>query len=237
MSKRGKDFSIYRNAADGTGEARRVLGGTGTLAPTDVSGHTLIFQDQGASGVRQIMTFDLDAEGPARPLFATPDDEAEGRVSPSGKWIAYSSVELAGSQPFPKIYVRPFPNAAAGGQRVISEGFGMSPVWSQTGDEIYYLEFEGTGPGPLISVPVAVTPTSITPAGRHELFGFTAKFDIRYGSAYHTAPFDVMPKGGFVAAEAGVPQSPGGAQGSPNRPHINVVLNWLEELKRAVPAQ
>jgi hypothetical protein len=42
-----------------------------------------------------------------------------------------------------------------------------------------------------------------------------------------------MQKGDLIAVQAGAPK----AQDSANRPRVNVVLNWTEELKRLVPAE
>jgi Tol biopolymer transport system component len=234
-SKRGKEFSIYRKAADGTDEARRVLGGTPDIAPSDVHGHTLIYQDKGGGGGRDIFTLDLEAGGPSRPLLATPADETGARVSPSGKWMVYLSATATGSAPDPKIYVRPYPDAA-GGQRAISEGFGYNPVWSPTGDEIYFIEY-GTSLAALVSVPVSVTPTTLTPAGRKELFVFVPRFDATIGGSRNRRSFDVFPKGGFVAVNLSAPKPQDGTTGSANRPRINVVLNWLEELRRLAPVE
>jgi serine/threonine-protein kinase len=227
ISKRGTAFSIYRQLADGSGEAVRVLDGTDQLLATDVlPGNVLLYQDRGDGGSRDLFTFDLASNGPPQPFLATPDDERMGRGSPSGAWIAYVTGSDIGSL---RVYARPYPNAA-GGQRAVSEGPGIAPVWSPRGDEIYFI---GPPPSPLMAVPVSVTPTTITPSRPRELFLFFEKLAVDIPALNHTAPYDVMPNGdGFV----GVGAISGTSDGvRADRPHLKVVLNWFEELERLVP--
>ena len=72
-------------------------------------------------------------EEPA-PFLATADDEANPVFSPDGKWIAYELVQ--GNRP--EIFVVPYP---AGGRRIkISIDGGVSPVWSRSSQELFYME-------------------------------------------------------------------------------------------------
>jgi serine/threonine-protein kinase len=237
-SKRGGEFAIWRKAADGTGEERRVQGGTEALVATDVHGRTLVYQDRGAGVERDLFTLDLDAAGSPQTLLSTPDDEAGGRVSPDGNWIAYVSTPTGGSTPDRRVYVRPFPNTAAGGQRAISEGLGSGPAWSPGGDAIYHMVTRP--PIPLVAVPVAVTSTTLTPNGRHEVFNMAGRFDMtRAGSVLaYGAVYDVLPNSGeFLAVAPAVPRSSASTEGNASQARINVVLNWFEELKKLVPTQ
>jgi Tol biopolymer transport system component len=238
VSWRGKDHALWRKSADGTGTARHVLDGTDALVATDVYRHTLIFQDRGEGEQRDLFTLDLDS-GPPRPLLATPDDEAGARVSPDGAWIVYVSTPAKGSTPNRRVYVRPFPNTAAGGQRAISEGQGAAPSWSPSGDEILYAVNSGTFP--LMAVPVNVTPTTLTPSAPRELFTLANRVvftrtgaTLGYGSEY-----EVLPGGNeFLAvAVANAPPSSAGDGDAASQPHVNVVLNWFEELKKLVPTE
>ncbi len=66
----------------------------------------------------------MDADGTdPRPFLQTPANEANASVSPSGKWIAYTSDETGENQ----VWVQPFPD---GGPRFrISSDRGDYPVW------------------------------------------------------------------------------------------------------------
>jgi Tol biopolymer transport system component len=59
--------------------------------------------------------------------------EANGHVSPDGRWMAYRS-DQSGSN---EIYVRPFPDPR-GGKWQISNGGGTDPRWKGDGTELFY---------------------------------------------------------------------------------------------------
>lgn len=241
VSRRGKEFALWRKAADGTGEARKVLAGTDSLVATDVHDHTLVYHDRGAGEERDLFTLDLAGNGKPQVVLSTPDDESSARVSPDGKWLAYVSTPKGGSTPDRKVYVRPFSNAAAGGLRPVSEGMGASPVWSPKGDEIYY--FVATGPIPVMAVQLVATPTTITPTSRRQLFSLRGRFDLTRTSAGlgYAAVYDVMPKSGDFVAVLSAPLKPPGQDNTQSviasRPQLHIVLNWSEELKRLVPTE
>jgi hypothetical protein len=67
------------------------------------------------------------------PLTETPFDEQEGRFSPDGRWIVYSSDESGARE----IYVRSFSGPAR--QYRVSWGGGRLPQWSPDGKRMYYL--------------------------------------------------------------------------------------------------
>ena len=60
--------------------------------------------------------------------------ETQPRISPDGKWLAYSSDESGRNE----VYVRPFPDVNKGKWQV-STGGGSCALWSPDGREIYYL--------------------------------------------------------------------------------------------------
>jgi len=88
------------------------------------------------------------------PLIASdrPDDGDMGVVSPDGRWIAYVASQASGNA----IYVSPFtPPTSAGGDpndhrtfakwQVSNEGdSGTSPLWSDTGEELFFIKADGT---------------------------------------------------------------------------------------------
>jgi serine/threonine-protein kinase len=79
--------------------------------------------------------------------------EADGQLSPDGKWLAYQSGESIGGR-LGQIVVRPFPDVRAR-QFVISTGPGSQPIWSRDGREIFYRTEDGT----VMSVRVRTTPS------------------------------------------------------------------------------
>ena len=68
----------------------------------------------------------------ARPYIDTRFNEAGGRLSPNGSWVAYTSNETG----LEEVYVQAFPTP---GQRtLVSVGGGFDPVWRGDGRELYY---------------------------------------------------------------------------------------------------
>jgi serine/threonine-protein kinase len=71
-------------------------------------------------------------DGKIRPWLQTRFQETDGRFSPDGRWLAYTSNQ-SGSQ---EVWVRPFPGLGAPVQ--VSSGGGHDAVWSRDGKEVFY---------------------------------------------------------------------------------------------------
>lgn len=95
----------------------------GRLGLPSRSGGPIPFTATGAKpGDADLWMMDADGSNP-RPFLQSPASERDGAVSPSGKWIAYTSDETGENE----IWVEPFPR---GGPRSrISERGGAFPVW------------------------------------------------------------------------------------------------------------
>jgi Tol biopolymer transport system component len=87
------------------------------------------------------------ADRKVQPLLSSPKfNEANGQVSPNGRWLAYESDESGR----PEVYVRPFPNVDSTGAVLVSTGGGFQPLWSPTGKKLFYL----VRPNTIMAVPV-----------------------------------------------------------------------------------
>ena len=77
----------------------------------------------------------LPAAGDRKPrvVVNTPFAERHPRLSPDGRWLAYTSDE-AGRQ---EVFVQPFPGP--GGRLQVSIDGGTEPVWSRDGRELFYI--------------------------------------------------------------------------------------------------
>lgn len=239
-SRRGKERALWRKPADGSGEERKIIEGTDALVATDLHRRTLIYQDRGEGDAqRDLFALELDGQAAPRILLSTPNDEAGGRVSPDGAWIAYTSTPAGGINLDRRVYVRPFPNTASGGQRAVSEGQGASPAWSPGGDEIFY-SVNGAQV-PLMAVSMATTPNTITPTGQRRLFdmGGTFAFNRTGGPLGYGSVYEVSPRtGDFLAVSRfNRPPSEEAVATASNELKLSVVLNWFEELKRLVPTE
>jgi serine/threonine-protein kinase len=73
-----------------------------------------------------------------RPLLGTSFVEQNAEVAPGGQWLAYQSNESGRDE----VYVRPFPNVETGRWQVSTNG-GRTPLWSRSGEELFYGTLEG----------------------------------------------------------------------------------------------
>jgi Tol biopolymer transport system component len=80
-----------------------------------------------------IVVYDFES-GEVTDLVATSFHEHTAQFSPDGNWIVYASNESG----MDEVYMRPFPEGSL--RRQISVGGGSYPRWSQTTDEIFYVD-------------------------------------------------------------------------------------------------
>ena len=85
------------------------------------------------------------AIGSRQPFLQTQFDERHARISPDGRWMAYSSNESGRGD----VYVTRFPEPV--GKWQVSTHGGGFPVWRRDGRELFYRGSDGT----LMAVPIA----------------------------------------------------------------------------------
>ena len=209
-SLRSGERGFYAKLADGTGPVESLgefTGGVSDVTETHVVANRLM-PDRGTDVV--IMT--LDGDSPPQTFLGTEFNEGEGDVSPDGEWLAFESDETGRFE----IYVYAFPDAEAG-RSTISTGGGRHPLWSRTGSELFYW-----ADNQFMVVPIQTTPSFSRGTPR---MLFEGPYFQALGRTY-----DVASDARFLmikaAAEVG--------ENTPSQ-QVNVVLNWLEELKRLVP--
>ena len=116
---------------------------------------------QSASGDRLAL---LPVAGGEPTRFLTSKgSEANGQISPDGKWVVYASDESGNWE----IYVTSFPGAA--GKWQVSRGGGTEPRWGGDGKEVFYIAPSGM----LMAVPVngESTFTTGTPSPLFQIHG------------------------------------------------------------------
>jgi Tol biopolymer transport system component len=142
--------SIYRKAADGTGEAEQVFRYTpgAFIGLTDWSpdGRYLTFFT-GVILVVPVNTKEDPLQRKAHDWLREDYDAFAGKFSPDGRWMAYLSNEVDVLQP--QLYVRPFDSAkpeAAAGRAVqvasVKGGIGGQPAWRLDGRELYVMNID-----------------------------------------------------------------------------------------------
>ena len=205
----GGDQDLYVMPSTG-GEPRRLMARPGLQFPDTWSpdGQFLVFEDGESGGGATRDLWLLPFGQSAKPLLVTEFNERGAVFSPDGRWLAFVTDETGRSE----VYVQPFPGP---GPRVaVSTNGGSQPVWARNGRELFYREDDW-----LMAASVRLDPFSVTAARRlFELPAQTFNFDPNF------ADYDVAPDGRFLAIR----------NNSSAPREIHVVLNWTEELRRAL---
>ncbi len=216
----GNGFDLYIKAANGTGkEELLVKMGTSNGWASDWSrdGRYLLYQRPGEKTGQDLWIAPQLPEGDSGdrkpfPYLNSQFDEAEGKFSPDGRWVAYVSNESGRNE----IYVQSFP--LSGAKFPISTGGGTQPQWRKDGTELIYLAADQM----LMAVPVKL--------GRPPAEPFQP------GSP---KPLFALPHylGGFVGRDYAVSNDGqkflvSTVEGSGESPPLTVVLNWQAGLKK-----
>ncbi|MEA2162533.1 MAG: eukaryotic-like serine/threonine-protein kinase [Thermoanaerobaculia bacterium] len=128
--------AVYRRRADGNGPRQIVARLDGDADPGSVSadGRWVAVTLWRGHGVNpRIWAVPLVPGQNVHPLVAGETDTRDPRVSPDGRWLAYTSNESGRDE----IYVIPFPNG--GGKWQLSTAGGRSSRWSPDGTHLDYL--------------------------------------------------------------------------------------------------
>jgi len=221
-SSRTGNANLYSQLADGTGTVSRLTDSPYTHVPASVSprGDALLFNETTpqTSSDLLLLPFAPDAvppNGAAQPLMRTMAAEANGEISPDGRWLAYQSNETGRDE----IYVRPFPDVDAGRWQISTAG-GRTPLWSRRGDELFFRSPDGGVMGARVERGPSWQAGQVMQVVRPGYFESPGAFPRQYELAPDGQRF-------LMIREAGVDQGPA--------PQIVVVQNWSEELKRRVP--
>jgi eukaryotic-like serine/threonine-protein kinase len=208
-------LSLMTISADGTGEAVVVLEAKSDLIDPEWShdGRYLVYGERSAETGFDIRYVELEADGSASEpvtFLATPANEQAPKISPDGRFLAYSSDESGRLE----TYVRPFPGGDGKWQASVDGG--SSPRWSRDGRELYYVQN-----ATLISVSVS-TGQGVALGRPRRLFRSDS-----LTSANGAPNYDVSPDGQRFITIAPVEQ--GEEEEAP--PKIRIVLNWYEEFR------
>jgi serine/threonine protein kinase/Tol biopolymer transport system component len=167
---------VLRELASGT-ERELAPPPRGLQAALDVTpdGRTLVFSERAPSGAFDLFSLPLPDGGKPTPLLQTPFNEDDLRLSPDGRFAAFTSNESGDNE----VYLAVFPTLS---DKVrVSRAGGLSPRWRADGRELFYLAGDGT----LVAAPVR--------PGTRE-FG-EARPLFRVAGPHGWAGFDVAPDG------------------------------------------
>ncbi len=211
LANRSGSRNVWWTLADGSGGAEQLTNSKYVNEPAGFSadGRFLLVTDQAPQTNRNILLLRVDPaankERIAEDYISTAQDESAARFSPDGHWVVYYSNETGNSE----IYVKPFPPTQE--RWKISSGGGSEPVWSPTGNEIFYRNGDK-----MMSVEVKTTPGFSASAPRLLFEG-----NYRHGVTFRP-DYDVSPDGKRFLMVRGSEQPPTAAQ-------ITFVPNWSKK--------
>jgi serine/threonine-protein kinase len=173
----GKDL-LMRPVGSGDPSILATRAGTQFASDWLRDGSALLVTEETGENKRDIIVQPVDGSSPW-PYAATSADETAARVSPDGRWVAYTSDESGRLEVYLDSYPRP-------GRRVsVSWNGGAHPVWRGDGRELYYWNN-----GTLVAVSVD--------AARGEAAPSIGKASTLFRAAYFVGPntmYDVSPNG------------------------------------------
>jgi serine/threonine-protein kinase len=222
----GTTYNLFWRRADGTGDVQRLTNSPNLQLPGSwhPSGRLLAFDEQDSSRFK-VMFLPVDGDEasgwkPGRPtVFLTgPYDQRRPAFSPDGRWLAYESNESGQFE----VYVQPVPGR--GGKWQISTDGGLFPTWSRTRHELLYSTLDQR---------------IMTVAYASDADSFHAEKPQPWPEAHYSSPlsqvgarkFDLHPDGNRLAL---VPFD--GTDRSTQQSRVEVILNFFDELRRAVGA-
>jgi eukaryotic-like serine/threonine-protein kinase len=208
-SRRKGSLDLYQKPASGAGSEEVLLENNVDKFPTSWSpdGKFILYVSSGPSRSNDLFVLPLTGDRKPFPFLQTQFSEPEGRISPDGRWVAYSSNESGRNE----IYVASFPGP--GGKWQISTAGGAYPRWRHDGSEIFYLAPDNK-----------LTAASVNSKGASfEVSAVKPLFTTRIASR-GSYKYDVSPDGQKFLIDA----APEQAMSSP----ITIVLNWEAGVKK-----
>jgi len=162
-------FQIYERRADGTGNPTMVFESDENKNPHDWSpdGKYMLYSSQRVETNLDLMALPLFGERTPLEVARTPFRETDGRFSPDGRWVSYTSTETGQSE----IYIQPFPGPGPKSQ--VSVGGGTRARWRRDGRELFYV----TADDRLMVVPMAQDGSTIRAGTPQPLFVLSTMFD------------------------------------------------------------
>lgn len=132
--------SLNVRSASGSAETEALLTTPETIGLNDWSrdGRYIVYISNSAATKKDLWLLPLFGDRTPIPFLQTPFEELQGRISPDGRWLAYTSDESGTWE----VYVQSFP--VAGTKHVVSTGGGGEPQWRADGQELFYVSLNNT---------------------------------------------------------------------------------------------
>jgi serine/threonine protein kinase len=219
-STRNGPYNIFQMAATDVGDGEPLFVTTSEeMRPLSWSSNSnvILYQTRGDKTGADLWVYSI-ADQRRWPVVQTKADESEGQFSPDGRWLAFVSTESGEGE----VYVQPYPGPGEH-QRVSTAG-GSQVRWRLDSKELYYVASDNR----LMAVQFAgdADGTRFHLGAPEPLF--TTRLANGANVAGTRAQYAVASDGRFLMNVR--------IDDDRTAP-ITVVLNWLQELRRLVPAE
>jgi eukaryotic-like serine/threonine-protein kinase len=210
QANRDGAFQIYQKLASGVGpeELLRKEDVPSATGSWSADGRFLLYARNDPKTGQDLWVLPLAGDHQSSLFLQTPFIEYQGRFSPDGRWIAYSSDDQGTFE----VYVQTFP--ASSGKWQISTNGGIHPWWRGDGKELYYL-----------SIDRKLMAVEVKPGGSFEAGAPRALFDLAPVRAIGGASSYAVTAAGdrflFVTAREETASL-----------QFTVVVNWAAEAKK-----
>jgi Tol biopolymer transport system component len=215
---RGSDLELWLQPIDRSRPPRKISDEPDLLhVPMDITpeGETVFLGvAEGLNSRISLHALDLGGDGKSRPLLTEDANVIQAKISPDGSLLAYASDRTDRYE----VYVQPYPNLRTTVR--VSPNGGQEPLWSPSGDRLYYRSDNGSQ-----IFAVDIVDRDPLRLGKEKLL-VEGRFlpGIRWGRRW-----DIDPGGErFLVLNVTSSESPKG---------IRVVRNWFTELEQLVPTE
>ena len=205
--------ALLSAAADGSDMKELMKTNTGHRHVDSMSadGQFLAFEDIREGTGSDIWILPMNGDRKPRAFLQTKFSESGAKFSPDGRWIAYTADDSGRSE----VYVRPYPGP--GDKLQVSTEGGSEPVWARSGRELFVRNGR------------KMLATEITTRPRLQAGATRVLFEGTFDNLPWNANYDVSADGErFLMIQPAVPDL---------ATRVDVVINWLDELKRIVPTK
>jgi serine/threonine-protein kinase len=214
---------LFSKSADGSGSARQLSTVSDYPESWSANGELAITRIVSSTDWKISVLSAGDQKRMPQPFAADSPSQKQGYpdFSPDGRWLAYMSSETGRDE----VYVRPYPGP--GQVSKVSINGGAQPVWSHTSGELFFTVADRAPSTDFYTVMVVTVTT--TPTFKA---GIPRALPAQVRLTMPMRGYDVSADGQrfFTLRETKATLLPPPSQ-------MIVVLNWVEELKRRVPAQ
>jgi Tol biopolymer transport system component/DNA-binding winged helix-turn-helix (wHTH) protein len=203
---------IYQKSAAGTGQDELLIeattGNQVAIHDWSVDGRTILFHTTRQNREGNIWMLPLEGKRKPSLVIDTAFETTNARLSPNGRWIAYSSNESGKFE----VYIQSFP--PSGSKWQVSTKGGDEPQWRRDGNELFYLARDNR----IMAVDVKTESPEFQAGIPKPLF------EVRRTPALRRNHYVVAANGQRFLAVLPLEET--------TSSHITVVTNWMAGLKR-----